>query len=87
MNLNWCFIRSIIVRVLSQIKNRVYRKELGVVLLYRLKDISFNSDTKNIQNISFKKSTNINEILSFFGRMNKVSVNRESVEKWFKPRE
>ena len=46
MNLNWCFIRSIIVRVLSQIKNRVYRKELGVVLLYRLKDISFNSDKK-----------------------------------------
>src|SRR5699024_3536673 len=79
--------KSKVISKLSRFKNKIYRKELGVILSYSLEDFNEDSfylyDKKRYnKQVTFKKSDDMKEILSFFEKMGKYSISFNTVEKW-----
>lgn len=78
-----------IVSKLSYIKNKIYRKELGVILSYDLSKFvkdNFNSCINEEDNnkINFKKSDDVEDIFEFFNRMKKARISYNVIEEWLK---
>lgn len=74
-------------RKLSRLKNNIYRKELGVILVYNLDELSErnfnpNQNKKDYGQVVFKKSQNIDEIFSFYNRVKKNNIEISTIKKW-----